>query len=89
MKWFVKYILAVLPPVLFYGIWQLADWAYIHYECQGNLKSLESCYAGSHNIIGFLGIGLFWCQILFYPAIVFSGLLLIVVYLEHLASKEK
>lgn len=75
-----KYLLAALPPFLLYGGWKLASWAYINFHCQGNIKGLQPCYAGSIDIAPLLGIGLFWCQVLWVPAIAVSGLFLLRIY---------
>lgn len=88
MKWFVKYLLAILPPLLFLSGWKIASWAYKHFECQGHLKGLQPCYVGDFDIVPLLGFGLFWYQILWYPAIAVSGWLLLRTYRKQRTAIE-
>jgi hypothetical protein len=64
MKGIAKYFFASLPAIVTAGGWQLALWAYGYYGCEGNIKTLQPCLAGSMNLVPALGFGLFWCQIL-------------------------
>jgi len=77
MKLKYKYILASLPPFLLFGGWKLSDWAYHYYACQGGLKNLQPCYVGTIDIMPYIGFGLSFCQIFWFPAIVFSAWLLL------------
>lgn len=77
MKWKYKYFFTSLPPFLLFGGWKLSDWAYHYFGCQGGLKSLHSCHMGTIDITLYMGFGLFWCQLLWIPAIVFSAWLLL------------
>ena len=60
----VKYLLDLLPVIVTASGWLLAAWAFDYFGCTGNIKDMQPCYAGSFNLLPFLGIGLFWCQIL-------------------------
>ena len=80
MSWGIKYSFASLPFIATFGWWQLAAWAYSHFHCQGGLKDLRQCFAGSFDITWFLGIGLFFCQLLWVPAAVLSAVLAIAVF---------
>jgi len=64
MRNLVKYLFALLPVIIPGSCWLAAIWAYEHFDCTGNLKNLQPCYAGSLNLLPFLGIGLLWCQLL-------------------------
>jgi len=79
----LRYPLALAPAFVTVGWWQLALWAYGHYECAGNLKGLQPCYVGAFNIQLFLGIGLFWCQLLSWLAVPLSGWLCVRAYAQH------
>lgn len=89
MTWTLRYAAAFLPAVFTVGGWRWAVWAYEHFGCQGNLKSLEPCFAGSYNILPWLGFGLFWCQLLAWLAVPLSIGLLIVVGLQHKDEKKR
>jgi len=75
--WLKKYIVALLPAIITVGWWQSAIWAYTYFGCQGNLKNLQPCFAGSINILPFLGFGLFWCYILMFITLPLSFWLVI------------
>jgi len=77
--WLRKYIVALLPAIITMVGWQSAIWAYAYFGCQGNLKHLQPCFAGSVNIVPFLGFGLFWCQLLMFVALPLSFWLVIKV----------
>lgn len=77
MKLKYKYFLAALPAPLLFSCWKLSDWAYQYYGCQGGLKNLQSCYVGTIDIMPYIGFGLSFCQIFWFPAIVFSAWLLL------------
>ena len=81
--WLVRYIAAVLPALVTVGWWQWAVWAYDDYGCKGGLKNLQPCFAGGVNIIGSLGIGLFWCQALAWVCVPLSLYLLLEVWSRH------
>jgi hypothetical protein len=75
--WLRKYLFALSPAIIPVGGWQLAIWAYSYFGCQGNLKNLQPCFAGTVNILPFLGFGLFWCQLAIYVALPLSFWLII------------
>jgi hypothetical protein len=74
MRRVASYVLRVLPPIVLYGGWKCAQWALDHY-CQGNLKDLGPCYVGHTDIRPFVGIGVFWFQLLWFPALLVSVVL--------------
>jgi hypothetical protein len=86
MRWTTKYILAVLPASFAASGWQTAVWAYAYFECTGNLKNLQPCYAGMINILPALGFGLFWCQLLTWVTVPISLGLLIEVGARHIGA---
>jgi len=88
MKWFL-YGLSTLPAIIFFGGWKLADWAYLHYKCEGGLKHLQACYAEGYNIRPFLEFGLFFGQLLWLPAILSSVYLAAKVYEKHNKNEER
>ena len=77
-------MLALLPAAVTLGGWQLAVWAYDYFGCHGGLKNLAPCYAGAINLLPWLGLGLFWCQILCFITVPISALLLIQVGAKHI-----
>lgn len=83
LSWPAKYFLSALPFALTFAGWRLADWAYSHYQCRGGLKDLQPCFAGSLDITGLIGIGLFFCQLLWVPAAILSAVLSIAVFEKH------
>lgn len=89
MRLRTKYFLALLPAILTVGWWQMAVWAYGHFGCEGNLKSLQPCFAGGVNILPALGFGLFWCQLLAWICAPISLWLLIEVGGRHIGSYRK
>jgi hypothetical protein len=72
MRWSIKYIFALLPAAVTVGGWQGAVWAYDHFHCQGGLKDLKPCFAGRVDILLYLGLGLFWCQLFAWIAVPIS-----------------
>ena len=89
-RWAHRYVLAASPALVTFGGWQLALWAYEHFGCQGNLKYLQPCFAGSINLLPWLGIGLFWCQLLFWVlGPVSAGLILSVAAKQYRAGRTK
>jgi hypothetical protein len=83
ISWATKYSLATLPFAATFGWWQLATWAYSHFHCQGGLKDLQPCFAGATDITWYLGIGLFFCQLLWVPAAILSAVLALGVFEMH------
>ena len=45
----------------------VADLAYGYFGCQGDLKNLKSCFINGYDIVGLLGIGIYWCKVLWIP----------------------
>jgi hypothetical protein len=88
MSWSTRYILALLPAAVTLSGWQLAVWAYGYFGCQGNLKSLAPCYAGSINLLPWLGIGIFWFQLLCFITVPISAWFLIQVGAKHIGSQN-
>jgi len=86
MLWTIRYVLALIPAALTLGGWQLAVAAYDFFGCQGNLKNLAPCYAGTINLLPWLGIGLFWLPLLSYVTVPVSVWLLINVGARHIGS---
>lgn len=86
MSWSLRYTLALLPAAVSLGGWQLAVWAYGYFECQGNLKNLAPCSAGTIELLPWLGFGLFWCQILSYITVPVSAWLVINVGAKHIGA---
>jgi hypothetical protein len=72
MKDPARYALAILPVAITGGGWLLATFAFQHFGCTGNIKYMRPCFAGSINLLPFLGFGLFWCQLLLWFAIPWS-----------------
>lgn len=90
MPWALRYFLAASPALVTFGGWQLALWAYEHFGCQGSLKYLKPCFVGSINLLPWLGIGLFWCQLLLWVlGPVSAGLLLSVAAKHYRAGHAK
>jgi len=87
LRWTIRYLLAVLPAPAIWAIWQLSEWAYTYLGCSGHIKALQPCHAGPIDLTWWLGIGLFWCQILWVPAIALSGWLVLRVYRQHQLSR--
>jgi hypothetical protein len=83
MSWPTKYALASLPFAVTFSGWRLAEWAYPYFQCKGGLKDLQPCFAGSIDITGFIGIGLFFCQLLWIPAAVLSAVIALSVFEKH------
>jgi hypothetical protein len=81
--WLKKYLVALLPTTITATGWQSAIWAYSYFGCQGNLKNVQPCFAGSLNIIPFLDFGLFWCQLLTFFALPLSSWLAIKVFAKQ------
>ncbi len=88
MTWVMKYTLTAIPPVLFFALWKLAAFFYGHFNCQGDLKSLAPCSAGGFDLQLFLGIGLFWGQLIFWLSLPVSAYFLISVGAKHVGSKQ-
>lgn len=74
-----KYLLALLPVIIPSSCWLAATLAFDHFGCTGNLKYMQPCYAGSLNLLPFLGFGLFWCQLLLFVTVPWSFWLLLKV----------
>jgi hypothetical protein len=89
MSWPTRYALSLMPAALTLGGWQLAVWAYDYFGCQGNIKNLAPCYAGTINLLPWLGIGLFWFQILSYITVPVSAWFLINVGAKHIGSYNR
>lgn len=89
MKLKYKYILASLPPFLLFATWKLSTWTYSYVGCEGGLKNLHACHIGAHDITPYLGFGLFWCQLLWIPAIAFSAWLLLQIKHKEEESNDK
>jgi len=86
MSWSTRYALALIPTAITLGGWQLAVWAFGYLGCQGNIKELAPCHAGSFNLLPWLGIGLFWCPLLSFLTVPVSALFLIYVGATHIGS---
>jgi hypothetical protein len=86
MSWFLRYMLALLPATVTLGGWLLAIWAYEYFDCQGNLKNLAPCSADTIELLPWLGIGLFWCQLLSYITVPVSAWLLFNVGAKHIGA---
>lgn len=86
MSWARKYVLALLPAVTTVGLWQLSWLAFNIFECRGNLKSMEHCFAGSIDLLPFLGFGLFWMQLASFVSVPMSVLMLIFVGARHIGA---
>jgi hypothetical protein len=83
VPWSAKYLLTSLPFVVTFGWWRLADWAYLYFHCEGGLKDLQPCFAGSLNITPYVGTGLFFGGLLWVPAAVLSVVLALSVGEKH------
>ena len=81
-------MLALLPAFVTVGGWQLATWVYGHFGCEGNLKNLQPCFAGSVNLLPWLGIGLFWLQLATWVAVPVSAWLFIMTAARHIGSRN-
>ena len=77
-----RYLLALTPIIFTYGGWQLGSWAFEHFHCVDIGKFIEPCFAYGLNIQLFLGITLFWCQLLLYPALILSAVWLFKVIFQ-------
>ena len=88
MKLASRCMLAWMPAAVTLGGWQLAAWAYAYFSCQGNIKSLAPCFAGSFNITPLLGLGLFWLQLLAWVCVPLSVWLTLTAYAKHAATKQ-
>jgi hypothetical protein len=81
--WLKKYLIALLPAILSVGGWQSAIWAYIYFDCQGNLKNLQPCFAGTVDIRPFIGFGSFWCYLLIFVALPLSFWFVVKVFADQ------
>lgn len=84
-----KYTLAVIPPALFFALWKLGVFSYHYFSCQGNIKNLAPCSVGSIDLLPWLGVGMFWCPILFGLSLPISAFFLIDIGAKHIGSKRK
>ena len=88
MSWPHKYILALLPAAITVGLWQLAWLAFNAFDCHGDIKHMQHCYAGPLNLLPFIEFGLFWmplASLITGPA---SALMLLVVGARHLRGRN-
>ena len=76
----MRYVGAVVPAVATVGAWQWAEWASVHFGCRAVSKGLAPCFAGTVEITGFIGTGLFWGKLLSWVAVPLSLWLLVRVY---------
>jgi hypothetical protein len=86
MSWPRKYFLALLPAAITVGGWQAALFAWDFFGCQGNLKNMQPCFAGSISLLPFMGLGLFWLQLASYVTVPVSIWMLISTGAKHFGS---
>ena len=86
MAWHRKYLLALLPAAITVGGWQTALVAWDFFGCQGNLKTIQPCFAGTIDLMPFMGLGLFWLQLASYVTVPVSIWMLISTGAQHLGS---
>lgn len=89
MPWLARYFVCAIPAAVTLGGWAFAAWAYDNFNCEAVSKGLASCYAGSLNITWFVGVGLFWCQLLAWVAVPMSLWFLGKTYEQHRNFREK
>lgn len=87
-KMLYQYLKALLPALVTIGGWQAAAWAFHYVGCTGNIKYLQSCFAGSMDIMPVVGLGLFWCQILSPVCVPISGGLVLGVLARQIAARR-
>jgi hypothetical protein len=88
MKWTFRYLVALIPAILF-PIWaEVAEWAYVYFGCEGHLKALQPCFVNTYDIMPLVEFGLFWCKILWIPALFISGWLVNKAYQKQMAIKQ-
>jgi len=88
MPWLVRYFLAAAPTLVPLVGWQFALWAYTYFGCQGGLKGLQPCFIGPFNLLPWLGLGLFWCQLLLWVFSPLSAGLLLSVAIRHYRARR-
>jgi len=89
MKQIKPYLMALAPPIFFFSWWQLANWAYQYFSCEGGLKNLQPCLVGAINIVPFLGIGLFWCRLALFAAVPLSVFFCAVIMSRQLGNNAR
>ncbi len=65
LHWRTRYVLAAAPGAYCGLGWILATIGYGYFGCQGGLKHLHSCFAGTHDLTFLIGYGNF-LMIVFY-----------------------
>ena len=88
MSWPRKYFVALLPAALTVGGWQVASLAFNFFGCQGNIKSLQPCFAGPVDLVPFMGFGLFWLQLASFLTVPVSIWMLISTGAKHVGSHD-
>lgn len=64
MDWPIRYLFAAAPAVVSIGGWLLAHWAFQFLGCHGDIKHMQSCFAGGFDLLPVFGVGLFWLPLL-------------------------
>ncbi|MDO9165152.1 MAG: hypothetical protein Q7U13_03510 [Rhodoferax sp.] len=84
MSWPRSYFLALLPAAITVGVWQVAWLAFNVFECHGDIKHMQPCFAGPINLLSFMEFGLFWMQLASLITVPMSALMLIFVGARHI-----
>lgn len=88
-RWICKYIAVLLPGGVTVGWWQWAEWARDHYGCLDLANKLHPCFANGVDILGWVVLGLFVCQLLSWVCVPLSLYLLIEVWARHSGSYQR
>lgn len=83
MSWRTKYVLALLPAIATLGGWQLDVHLFDSFGCQGDIKHLQPCLAGTLDLRPWFGLGLFWLPLASLLSIPLSAGLVTKVALAH------
>ncbi len=90
MSWTTRYILALIPPVVFFLAWKVGAFSFGHFECAGSLKNSNvQCAATSWDLNNWLTLSLFWCPILLAITLPISAFFLIDTGARHIGSKRE
>lgn len=86
MSWPRRYLVALLPAAATVGGWQVAQWAFEYFGCQGDIKHMRPCLVGPVDLLPLMGLGLFWLPIASLLTVPISIWMLIMTAAKHIGS---